>query len=90
MNATNSVWSFNGKPIDFRDGICETDEEGKKDGVWFMYVRYSLSVPVFNNLITWSGKSFFFELVIFGCYEKGLFRKLYFAFSGKVFSAALK
>jgi len=25
--------SFNGKAIDFTNGICETDEEGKKDGV---------------------------------------------------------
>ncbi len=90
MNSTNLVLSFNGKAIDFTDGLCETDEEGEKDGVWFMYVRYLLTVPVFNNLITWSGKSFFLELVIFGCYEKGLFRKLCFAFNGKVFSAVLK
>jgi hypothetical protein len=38
-----------------------------------MHVRYLLTVPVFNNLITWSGKSFSFELVIFGWYEKGVF-----------------
>ncbi len=51
---------------------------------------YLLTVPGFNNLITWSGKGFFLELVIFGCYEKGLFGKLFFAFDGEVFSAALK
>jgi hypothetical protein len=33
MNSTNLFLSFNGKAIDFRDGICETDEEGKKDRV---------------------------------------------------------
>jgi hypothetical protein len=33
MNSTNWFLSFNGKAIDFTDGICETDEEGKKDGV---------------------------------------------------------
>jgi hypothetical protein len=33
MNLRNWVFSFNGKGIDFTDGICETDEEGKKDGV---------------------------------------------------------
>jgi hypothetical protein len=33
MNSTNLVLSFNGKRIDFTDGICETDEEGKEDGV---------------------------------------------------------
>jgi len=33
MNSTNLVLSFNGKAIDFTDGIFETDEEGKKDGV---------------------------------------------------------
>jgi hypothetical protein len=33
MNSTNLVLSFNGKAIDFMDGICEIDEEGKKDGV---------------------------------------------------------
>jgi hypothetical protein len=33
MNSTNLFLSFNGKAIDFTDGICETDEEGKKDGV---------------------------------------------------------
>jgi hypothetical protein len=33
MNSTNLFLNFDGKPIDFTDGICETDEEGKKDGV---------------------------------------------------------
>jgi hypothetical protein len=33
MNSTNLFLSFNGKAIDFTKGICETDEEGKKDGV---------------------------------------------------------
>jgi hypothetical protein len=33
MNSTNLVLSSNGKAIDFTDGICETDEEGKKDSV---------------------------------------------------------
>jgi hypothetical protein len=33
MNSTNFVLSCNGKAIDFRDGICEIDEEVKKDGV---------------------------------------------------------
>ncbi len=73
MNLTNLFLSFNWKAIDFTNGICETDEEGKKDGVQFMYVRYLLTVPFFNNLITWSGQSFFFELVIFDSYEKGFF-----------------
>jgi len=33
MNSTKWVLSFNGKAIDFADGICEADEEGKKGGV---------------------------------------------------------
>jgi len=33
MNSTNLVFGFNGKAVNFTDGICETDEEGKKDGV---------------------------------------------------------
>jgi hypothetical protein len=33
MNSTNLVLSFNGKAIDFTDGICETDEDAKKGGV---------------------------------------------------------
>jgi hypothetical protein len=33
MNSTNLFLSFNGKAINFTDGICEIDEEGKKDGV---------------------------------------------------------
>jgi hypothetical protein len=33
MNLTNLFLSFNWKAIDFTNGICETDEEGKKDGV---------------------------------------------------------
>jgi hypothetical protein len=90
MNSTSWFLSFNGKAIDFSKGICETDEEGKKDCMWFINVRYLLTVPISNNLITWSGKSFFLELVIFGCYKKGLFRKLHFGFNGKVFSAVLK
>ncbi len=73
MNSTNPVLSFNGKAMDFTDGICETDEAGKKDGVLFVYIRYLLSVPVFNNLITLSGKRFFSELVIFESYGKGFF-----------------
>ncbi len=39
MNSTNFVSSFNGKPIGFTDGIREIDEEGKKDGVQFLFVR---------------------------------------------------
>jgi hypothetical protein len=73
MKSTNLLLSFNGKPIDFTDGICETDEGGKKDRVKFMHVMYLLTVPVFNNLITCSAKSVFFELVIFGSYGKGFF-----------------
>ncbi len=61
------------KAIDFTDGICETDEEGRKDGVKFVHVRYFLSVPVFNSLVTWSAKSFFFELVILGLMKNGFF-----------------
>jgi len=75
MNSTNLFLSFDGKAIDVTKGICETDEEGKKDGVKFMYIRYLLTVPVFNNLITWFRKIFVLELVIFVCYEQGLFRK---------------
>jgi len=33
MNSTNLFLSFNGKAIDFPDGIWEIVEEGKKDGV---------------------------------------------------------
>jgi hypothetical protein len=33
MNSANLFLSFNGEAIDFTSGICETDEEGKKDGV---------------------------------------------------------
>jgi hypothetical protein len=33
MNSPNLVLRCNGKAIDFTDGICETDEEGKKVGV---------------------------------------------------------
>jgi hypothetical protein len=33
MNSTNLVLILNGKAIDFMDGICEIDEEGKKDVV---------------------------------------------------------
>jgi hypothetical protein len=33
MNPTNVFLSFNEKAIDFTNGICETDEEGKKDGM---------------------------------------------------------
>jgi hypothetical protein len=33
MNSTNLFLTFNGKAIDFPDGICEIDEEAKKDGV---------------------------------------------------------
>jgi hypothetical protein len=33
MNPTNSVLIVNGKAIEFTDGICEIDEERKKDGV---------------------------------------------------------
>ncbi len=33
MNSTKLVLSLDGKAIDFMDGICESDEEGKKDGV---------------------------------------------------------
>jgi hypothetical protein len=33
MNSRNLFVTFNGKAIEFRNGIGETDEEGKKDGV---------------------------------------------------------
>jgi len=33
INSANFVVNFNGKSIDFRDGIFETDEERKKEGV---------------------------------------------------------
>jgi hypothetical protein len=48
-----------------------------------MYLRYLLAVPFFNSLISWSRKSFFFELVIFGSYGKGLFQKLWLALNEK-------
>ncbi len=34
MNPKNLIFSFNGKAIDFTDGIREIDEEGRKDGVY--------------------------------------------------------
>jgi hypothetical protein len=33
MNSRNLFWRFNVKPIDFTDGIGETDEKEKKDVV---------------------------------------------------------
>jgi hypothetical protein len=82
--------SFNCKRMDFTDSLFETDDERKKDRVEFMYVRYLLTVRVLNKLITWSGKSFSWELVIFGSYAKVFSLNLYSALTDKVFIAALK
>jgi hypothetical protein len=40
MNWKIAFLNLNWKPIGFKDGICDRDEEGKKDCVQFMYVRF--------------------------------------------------
>ncbi len=89
---------------EFNKFVLELEREGNpfyERNLWDWWrrkerwcVAYACEVFIncacFNNLIAWSGKILFLELVIIGCYEKGLFRKLYFVFNGKVFSAVLK